>query len=99
MGRLPASAPAYTATVFQCREKGVAQEGLRISQQSIPLTGGNFMDGIQAGRQHRQLGESGKAALYIAARLDAASALRARSFVSNHIWQLLAGHLAHFLAV
>ncbi|MNJ71427.1 hypothetical protein D3C77_679700 [compost metagenome] len=39
MRRLPARSGTDTATVFQAAEKGMAQEGLGVGQQRVPLGG------------------------------------------------------------
>ena len=53
MGRLPATAAADIAAVFQGSKKGMAQERLPVGQQPIPVMGGNQGEGWQGLDRHR----------------------------------------------
>jgi hypothetical protein len=53
MGRLPAGTRADAAAVLQGGEEGVAQEGLAVGQQGIPLRGGQFTDTLKGLDDHR----------------------------------------------
>ncbi|MNE01622.1 hypothetical protein D3C80_940680 [compost metagenome] len=53
MGRPPTIASADTTAFLQDAEKGMAQEGLSIGQQTVPLGSGYLGKGVQRLDRHR----------------------------------------------